>query len=379
MRLVFIGMFFISTVLFADHHVSKNHDSKSHFHPHLDYNFNLEADDQGYKDKEAYKGNKNHRYYDPKMKFSYKLLAKVYWHGKFNDIVDYKVEFVSLPAIAFVFPHEISAHIKVSKLFHVKAGHIKVQQGGLPNLAWDINKSWHDNNAHFTLWAHQYFDNLISFHFLAFGNLSVQFLKDGKKSGESNDGYIPQGQYSVIPERRYYNKDDTIAFNLAWDHDFSGITPLFQFGMYDDFKSMHYSGGVKVVKQGFEFIGSFMQNIRKKIASSKDVTDTATEYSAYLAYNFQDILTPYLRFSQVNVKQDPAPSEKIKANTNASITNFNNNGRMISAGVAYNYTKNFEPYFAFDMENGKFVDQASPTKEKDYSNMWFKFGFAGSI
>ena len=172
---------------------------------------------------------------------------------------------------------------------------------------------------------------------------------------------------------------------MGWTHDFSGFEPLVQFGMYDDFKSNYFTVGLKAHMQGVGFVGSFGQNSKKhKDSENKERTETATSFSVYLSYNIQDMVTPYFRFSQVDVKQeatDLKKNEDIKADGTVTGGNkgWNDNGTMLSFGLEYQYTKNFMPYFALDMSTGKFADQVTPTKEKDYTEMYIRLGVTGTI
>ena len=401
MRLGLLSALFVSSTMLANKH------DKNQAHPNVEFHSYLQMRDQGYVDKDlpAYKDNaansvKDHRFKDPKMAFSFGGKVSLNWHGNFNDSVSYTVQidpknFAVDTKKQTKTLREISAHIKAHEMVHVKVGHMKIQQGGWDNMDWGVTDLWMENKAEWTMWPHYRYDNALSFHILAFGRLELQLLQDAAKgagtSSVEKDGKINSNGYDITSQRNF-NAEDTLTFAMGWTHDFSGFEPLVQFGMYDDFKSNYFTVGLKAHMQGVGFVGSFGQNSIKYKAGTKEHTATATSFSVYLSYNIQDMVTPYLRFSQVDVKQEPTDS---KRNVNpekpleSSIKGdkvvggnkgWNDNGTMLSFGLEYQYTKNFMPYFALDMSTGKFDDQVKGLdKEKDYTEMYIRLGVTGTI
>jgi hypothetical protein len=389
MRLGLLSALFVSSTMLA------HNDGKNQGHPHFEYHSYLQMRDQGYVDKDlpAYKDNavtgvKDHRFKDPKMAFSLGGKVSLNWHGNFNDSVSYTVQidpknFAGNAAVGKKL-REISAHIKAHEMVHVKVGHMKVQQGGWDNMDWGVTDVWMENKAEWTMWPHGRYENALSFHILAFGRLELQLVEDAAKAGTANNGYGAS--------TRNFNAEDTLTFAMGWTHDFSGFEPLVQFGMYDDFKSNYFTVGLKAHMQGVGFVGSFGQNSAKYKVDTKEHTVTATSFSVYLSYNIQDMVTPYFRFSQVDVKQEPTdskrnvnPDKPLESSINGDEVvggnkGWNDNGNMLSFGLEYQYTKNFMPYFALDMAKGKFDDQVKGLdKEKDYTEMYIRLGVTGTI
>ncbi len=358
MRLSYLSAVLLSSSLYA------GDGDKKHGHPHVDFKSSLNFHNQGLvnKDFQAHKDateddTTNFKYKDPKLKPSMSAEATLKWDGEFNDKVGYVIKLSTGGEFKDTY-----VHIKAHDMFNIGMGRMRINQGGWDHMDRLVTSVWRENPASEMSRAHQTYANALALHILAFGDLNIQLVTDQERDLST----------------RFYNVDDSITFNLAWHHDFDGIKPLIQFGMYDDFKSMYFNLGVKGMVQGFGFAATFAQNHSKgaKADNKEPDADVISEYSVYLSYAVEKMVTPFFRWSMVDNKQ----AKDVKHNDVSDIgaATWSDNAMTISAGLEHHYTDNFMPYLSFDMNMGKFRYD-NTTADKDLSEFYINLGVTGTI
>jgi hypothetical protein len=377
MKVKVFALALYSTAAFAHH---KDTDHK--YHPKSNFMFNYAL---SYDDKLGTKIKDDDTFKSPKAAWDQWAKLGLNISGIINDNVNYKAEIRAASktlGLTVCDKGELWVNVKAHDMVTLRAGCLKVEQGGWSSRRWDMMTNYAANPAYWNGYGFKNYQSALALGVHAFGNLTVQLLVEDKKVVVL-DTVMTEGDLAKMGTApvRYHTDSTALTPVLSWDHNFSGFKPLLQFGMYDDFNSMFFVAGVGVEMQGLNLEVDYGLNMRAT-AAKKDDTDDTTTMSAYLSYDLMGMMTPYLNYSQVDVKKKNSDKKYNLSNGGADFASSNawdDNGSTISGGFLFNYGAHFHPYFAFDMVMGKFKKSTDEDASSDKTNMKFSLGLKAQI
>jgi hypothetical protein len=323
--------------------------------------------------------------YDPEASTNIGVTAaKIKLHGNINPETEYGFRFNLLdPGKDGPLEYGYGTHW-LNQMMGFSFGKMKVIQGGWDNL--DSSYRSHAGGKYFDNLVFDEYTPMIAFHVKAAGEVTLQ-LVDDKVTPDT----VTAGEVNAAS----FNKTEHPTFILGWKGEFGPISPLVDFGSYDNNKSRYFDVGVKTEMNGlyasldFWSLNHVMRVPNPTTGKFKEATDTATSISLNVAYEVKNLVTPWLYFSTYDRKQADEKSlgmEDAKFNseptdpTDPSTYAFDDNGVVYGVGVdVASMGKGWTPFLALVNTSGKFEKPSEKGKEETRSQLEVKLGVLGEI
>jgi hypothetical protein len=232
----------------------------------------------------------------------------------------------------------------VSKMFGIRVGQDKVQQGGIYNMTnglYDLSRPVYDLNKPFDATTVP----MVDFELKAGGDISLQFFDDKSKYNQWHDA----------------GEEQQPATAIAYSGNMNGIKPRVQVGAFDNNHSHWTSVGCGFDVAGADGYVNYIWDHRSHKDSTaadkpKDKYDVLSSIELDTKYKVSKAIEPFLHFSMFNRKQE---GTDLKVNTSAVADgkvqrSWNDNGMLVGIGSFFHATEHAAPFVAIERLSGDF-------------------------
>lgn len=262
MRIIFLALFFINSQLFAN---------SDEFEINLKLNYHNTTLEKQISDKK-YLSPINHN-----LSSRFQLSADLNDETGFNIIINPQSSLESNTYCRnYQYINEANLSYVVNDLFSFDLGCLIQKRGGYEPIE-SSSMSYYNTN-HLNL----IYDFMELFKYVPAVNLNIDFI--GTLT-------LQVMQYEDLL------KKVPLSLNIAWTISLLGIEPLFQIGLYNELKSVHYSLGLKADLDQILVRGSYFHD--KNEDTESDITKEITSWNIYTSYEYLSWVQPFFRVHHI--------------------------------------------------------------------------------
>ena len=293
------------------------------------------------------KANQSGDVYTSYMRPSFDVMASL--NTKFSESVSFESSLTSAnnqTCDLYKLLRTASLTLNFHELFSIDVGCLKLEQGGWRDRE-DTSFSHFDTTIDHAVRERKFGKSLnLNLHFM--GVFRVQLTND---------------------DTREDHRLGQIALNTAWIIDLFGTQPILQVGFYENFKSFHYTIGLRGQLANFHFRADFTRD--HHIRQSADTIIRQIE-SVYVLFKAHKFVQPYLRY--INKSTEKGKVYQKNDGDHLNNDSWLQQGQEVSVGNEFAFSEQIAAYLATNIKWANFEN-----KSKEQLKWDVRLGLKGNI